>query len=281
METILINPEMLRSLLVTASVVEARDPYTGGHMWRVSQYSRRMGERYGFSESQLFMLSLAGLIHDIGKLGIPETILRKNGSLVPEEYQLMRSHPVLGNELVTSHPVGRLVGRSILEHHERFDGQGYPFGLAESQIDLYAQVISVADSFDAMTSRRPYQLEVAVEKAQNELNKESRCQFDPAWTRIFEELLQEGKFNHVIGHSGEDRLMVECPDCGPILAIPHSLQDGDDTHCPACNKHYILHQSGSTYELEWDGHFDYSSIPHPDQHMIEEFLKKAPRSIQI
>jgi HD-GYP domain-containing protein (c-di-GMP phosphodiesterase class II) len=281
METIHINPDLLRTLLVTASIVEARDPYTGGHMWRVGQYARRMGERFGFSEGELFVLSLAGLVHDIGKMGVPEAILKKKGSLDQNEYQLMRGHPVLGKELVDAHPIGRLVSKAILQHHERFDGQGYPIGLSGAQIDPYAQVIAVADSFDAMTSRRPYQLEVAVDQARNELWKENQHQFSPAWIRIFQDLLQEGKFSHIIGHSGEDRLMVECPDCGPILAIPATLHTGDDMPCPGCSKLYILHQSGETFELEWDGNYDYSHLPHPDTHMIDEFLKQAPKNLRL
>ena len=280
MQTIKITPENLKSLLVMTTVVEARDPYTAGHMWRVSQYARRLADRAGLNADEIFVTSLGALIHDLGKVGVPDAILKKKGKLTPEEAEIMHQHPGLGKALVQDHPLGFLVADIIAEHHERIDGVGYPVGCPGEEISLYAQIVAISDSFDAMTSVRPYHREMSLPEALARILRGSGTQFNGTFVDHFVELGESGKLNHIIGHSSEDRLLVSCPNCGPIVAIPDYAQSGDAVPCPACHSHLVLHENDESFEVEWDGSFDRSLAPAPDMKLVEDFLKHAPRAVK-
>ncbi|HSE94032.1 MAG TPA: HD-GYP domain-containing protein [Methylomirabilota bacterium] len=145
-----------QSLLGLANALEAKDPYTRGHSERVGDWSRRLAGMLELSPAEVESVAQAGLLHDIGKIGVPEAVLGKRGPLDPDEWAYMRRHPLVGAQIVAPFEFlapGALV---IRHHHERWDGSGYPDGLAGPRIPLGARIVAVADVYDALTSTRPY-----------------------------------------------------------------------------------------------------------------------------
>ncbi len=159
--------------------LDARDEYTKGHSERVRLYSTEIGKELGFGKKELNRLQLSAILHDIGKIGVPDAILKKPGSLLPEEYESMKKHPVIGYEILKYVEDFEDVREGVKYHHERFDGKGYPEGLKGSEIPIFARIIAVADAFDAMTSDRPYRKALLFEVALNEISSGKGTQFDP------------------------------------------------------------------------------------------------------
>ena len=143
-------------ILALAAAAEARDPYTVSHAQRVASTALHLGTRLGLQESDLVALYRGGRIHDIGKIGVPDAILLKPGPLNAEEERQMRAHPVIGESIVKSMPSAVNLLAIIRNHHERFDGGGYPDGLLGHKIPLLARIVSVCDAYDALASDRPY-----------------------------------------------------------------------------------------------------------------------------
>lgn len=169
-----------------ANAIEAKDQYTGGHCDRVKDYAILIGAELGLQEGELQNLIYGSLLHDIGKIGIPEDILRKEGKLSDFEMSLVREHPEIGFRILHSTQFLMECRRMVYEHHERFDGLGYPQGLKGLEIDLYARIIAVADSYDAMTTIRPHRkIPLTKEEAISELLRNSGTQFDPNIVRAF------------------------------------------------------------------------------------------------
>jgi HD-GYP domain-containing protein (c-di-GMP phosphodiesterase class II) len=162
-----------------ARAVDIRDDYTGRHSAHVGDLARRVGERIGMSAGELEMLEYAARLHDVGKLGVPDAILQKPGPLDEEEWKVMRRHPEWGAEMIAQVPGLEELAGLVVSHHERWDGHGYPGGLAGEGIPLASRVISVCDAFEAMVSRRPYRAPLSVEDALAELVAASGTQFDP------------------------------------------------------------------------------------------------------
>jgi putative two-component system response regulator len=162
---------VLRSL---ALMIEARDSYTEGHCDRLARYAKDMGRVLQLPEDDLVALGRGGYFHDIGKIALPDSILLKPGPLTPEEYERMKEHPVVGDRLCGDLRALHHVRPIVRHHHERQDGSGYPDGLAGDAIPLLAQIISVVDVFDAITTTRPYHRAVSAEVAFEELRKEAR-----------------------------------------------------------------------------------------------------------
>jgi HD-GYP domain-containing protein (c-di-GMP phosphodiesterase class II) len=168
-----------------AGAVEARDPYTGGHSRRVEGLSTAMSRQLKLSEDQALRLERAGELHDIGKIGIPETILTKPATLNPDEWGVMKEHPVLGAELIERVPFLVDVAPIVRHHHEHFDGSGYPDGLAGSAIPMEARILAIIDAFDAMISSRPYRDALEPSEAVRRLKRGSGTQFDPIVVEAF------------------------------------------------------------------------------------------------
>jgi putative nucleotidyltransferase with HDIG domain len=162
------------------ATVEAKDIYTYGHSARVSKLGRQIAEHMGLSEEERERIKLAGLLHDIGKIGIPESILTKPAKLTDEEWEYVRSHPQIGESIIRQMGSDRLaeVQRLVRHHHERTDGSGYPDGLRGEAIPLGARILGVADAYDAMTSNRPYRTPFTAEAAVAELHRNAGRQFD-------------------------------------------------------------------------------------------------------
>jgi HD-GYP domain-containing protein (c-di-GMP phosphodiesterase class II) len=145
-----------QSLLGLANALEAKDPYTRGHSERVGAWGRRLATALGLPADEIDTVTQAGLLHDLGKIGVPEVVLRKRGALDHDEWTLMRNHPMVGSQIVAPFEFFAGGAAVIRHHHERWDGSGYPDGLAGAAIPLGARIVAVADVFDALTSDRPY-----------------------------------------------------------------------------------------------------------------------------
>lgn len=161
-----------------ASAIEAKDPYTKGHSQRVMRYSLLIGKKLGLNEESLKTIKLAGLLHDVGKIGIPEAIITKKGPLNEKEYKIMKKHPYIGYLIVKDIDYLKSGIPFVLYHHEKLDGSGYPYGLKEDKIPLFARIAAVADYFDALTSDRPYRKGLSFNDAMLEIKKNSEKQFD-------------------------------------------------------------------------------------------------------
>jgi response regulator RpfG family c-di-GMP phosphodiesterase len=272
-----IDRNLLKSLMVMGTVIEARDAYTGGHLWRVGQYSRLLAERAGLSGYEEFLASVGGFLHDLGKIGVPDAILQKPDKLTEREYAVIKTHPAVGRDLIREHPLGDIVVDAIAQHHERPDGLGYPYGLAAEAIAPVAKVVGIADAFDAMTSTRPYRRGMAAGKALAVLAAEKGRQFDDSLVERFLEIARAGRLDHVIGHSDHGQRLAECPVCGPIVVVPKATRDGEEINCRVCTGSFRLHRKVDAFELEL---LDRKATPaelqvRPDLAAIDSFLADA------
>jgi len=173
-----VSPDTERHLFALAAAAEAKDAFTERHAERVAKIALRLGTRLGLQESDLVALYRGGLIHDIGKLGVPEAILLKPGPLNAQEERQMRAHPVIGESIVKRLPSAADVLIIIRNHHERFDGGGYPDGLSGYKIPLLARIVSVCDSYDALANDRPYRARLNSEEASDTLMRGAGQQWD-------------------------------------------------------------------------------------------------------
>ncbi|WP_273431816.1 HD-GYP domain-containing protein [Chitinibacter tainanensis] len=229
---------LLASLLASAWVVEARDAYTGGHLWRVAMLSAQLARALGLDAVEVNRIAMAGFLHDLGKIGVPDAILRKPDKLTDDEYAVIKTHPALGARLLAQHPFAPLVLKGVLEHHETPDGRGYPAGLQGEQISLDARIIGVCDAFDAMTSSRPYRAGMPIERALNIIEAALGQQFDRQCGTVLLTLGQAGELAHIVGHSSAGIPLGQCQMCGPTLVQFHSSVAGDYLACPHCQGEY-------------------------------------------
>ncbi|NDU85134.1 MAG: response regulator [Ferrovum sp.] len=175
------------TLMRLARAAEYRDTDTAKHLLRMSSYSRLLAEAIGLTEEEVDIIEFAAPLHDIGKIGIPDSILRKTGPLSEEEIAIMRQHPQIGHDILQDSPSKYLQngGEIALAHHERYDGSGYPFGISGEAIPLSARIVTIADVFDALTTTRPYKSAWDIESAMQYLVKESLRHFDPQLVKVF------------------------------------------------------------------------------------------------
>lgn len=199
----------LDTVTALAEAVEKRDPYTGGHVRRVVLYSVLLGHEMGLSQEQLDRLRIASTLHDVGKIAVPDEVLRKPGPLDDDELGIMKRHTLDGAEILSRIPELRDVLPGVRSHHERLDGQGYPDGLTAEQIPLSARIIAVADTFDAMTSSRPYRMALKPEVAVAEVRQGSGTQFCPEVVGAFEKLVARNELTVESGRSVMSRLFGE------------------------------------------------------------------------
>jgi putative nucleotidyltransferase with HDIG domain len=185
-----IQQNSLNAVQALVESLEARDPYTSGHSARVTSYALRVAKTMGVSEASLDTLRYAGRLHDIGKLGISEELLHKNGTLQDTDWSRIQEHPTKGAHIIQSLGFLDRTEPIVLHHHERWDGTGYPDGLKGEEIPFLTRILSVADSYDAMTSERPYRLAMSRQQAIEELNSGINTQFDPAVVRQFVRVIE-------------------------------------------------------------------------------------------
>lgn len=178
--------DMVETLRYT---VEAKDSYTRGHSDRVSEYSVLIGEKLGLPEDQIKTLRIGGLFHDIGKIGIPDSILLKPAKLTDDEYSQIKNHPSIGAHILGSAVIFKDIIPIVKHHHERYDGNGYPSRLKGEEIPYIARIAAVADTFDAMTSRRSYRGPIDIEHVKEEIKRCEGTQFDPKIAEAFLDIL--------------------------------------------------------------------------------------------
>jgi putative two-component system response regulator len=180
----------VEALLSLANAIEARDGYTRGHVERVTRYAVATGNELGLSADRLRNLWVGALLHDVGKIGVPDTILRKPGKLTKEEYEIMKRHPGIGAAIMERSSFLRPALEAVLHHQERWDGLGYPFGLQRDQISVEGRILSVADTYDAIITTRPYRPMRSPAEAVAELRRYAGTQFDPDVVDAFVRAMQ-------------------------------------------------------------------------------------------
>lgn len=187
-----------------ANAIEARDPYTAGHTDRVSKIAEHIARRLNWSENRIINLRMGCTLHDIGKIGVPDSILNKPSILSEEEKEKMNSHPYLGLKIIKNIKLFKPAIPYIISHHEYYDGSGYPKGLRAEEIPIEGRILAVADTFDAILSDRPYREGKSAEFAINEIKKYSGKQFDPMIVELFVSIVAEGKIDFVRMYDREE-----------------------------------------------------------------------------
>ncbi len=180
----------LESIETLRYTVEAKDIYTRGHSERVAEYSVLIGKKLGLSDDDLKLLHLGGLFHDIGKIGVPDSILQKDSKLTDDEYSQIKQHPNIGVHILSNASIFKDILPMVEHHHEKYDGTGYPSRLAGNDIPYLARITSIADSFDAMTSKRSYRDSLPMEKVISEFERCRGTQFDPELDDLFLDIIK-------------------------------------------------------------------------------------------
>ena len=181
----------MRVVQTLAEAIDAKDRYTNGHSTRVAEYSREIARRYGYTTKQQEEIYMMGLLHDIGKIGIPDSVINKPGKLTPEEYEIIKTHSRVGARILRKIEEMPKLVEGARWHHERYDGKGYPDGLIGESIPEEARIIAVADAYDAMSSRRSYRDILPQEKVKTEIQNGKGSQFDPTFAEIMLAMIEE------------------------------------------------------------------------------------------
>lgn len=268
---------LLNSLFIMASMVEARDPYTGGHLWRVSQFCRVLAERGGLPPNQVARISLGGFLHDLGKIAVPDAILNKPDRLTDGEYEIIKTHPDVGRRLLIDHPLAALAESAVFAHHERPDGMGYPQQLPLERISVDARIVSICDAFDAMTSTRPYRKGMPIEQALGIIRDYLGTQFDTEWGELFLELGEAGKLDHIVGHSESGIPLHDCPMCGASIVIRRHQHEGDHAYCRACGAETGIHSVNGNTVIKATGQRGTPAQlePEVDTDLVRELVKES------
>lgn len=184
------NIKLIRALVRT---IDAKDRYTNGHSVRVADYAYQIAQRLGKSEEELQIVYFAGLLHDVGKIRVPDEIINKPGKLTDDEYSQMKIHPVTGYHILKDIYDNKTIAKGVKYHHERYDGKGYPVGLGGENIPEIARILAVADTYDAMTSKRSYRGALGQEKVREEIKNGKGTQFDPEIADVMLQMIEEDK----------------------------------------------------------------------------------------
>lgn len=277
---------LLKSLFIMGSMVEARDPYTGGHIWRVSQFARRLAEAGGLPPAVVARVALGGFLHDLGKIGVPDAILRKPDQLTDAEFAIIRTHPETGQRLLAEHPLAALVEPAVLGHHERPDGSGYPRGLKGAALSLDARLVGICDAFDAMTSNRPYRRGLPLDMATGIIREQLGRQFDSEWGERFIRLVESGALDGIIGHTEPGIPVQPCPICGPTIVVRHDNREGDLVYCRNCGTEVKVHRQDGQFTVEPTGRKGTAEDLQPEadlmgiHEMLQQFAHPAIHSLK-
>lgn len=178
-------------IITLLSAIEAKDPYTKGHSESVAYYSKIIGMELGLSSSELDTLQFAAFLHDVGKIMIDRRLLLKPALLNETESKIIKKHPEIGSRILSNLQIEKVIVDAVLHHHERWDGSGYPSRLFAYEIPLFARILAISDTFDALTSNRPYREAIDIRKAKMEIYENSGQQFDPDIVKAFLKVLKE------------------------------------------------------------------------------------------
>lgn len=275
------HEDVLASLLVMAWMVEARDPYTGGHLWRVSQFASLLASDAGLAAADVARVTVGGFLHDLGKVSVPDHILRKADKLTSDEYEVIKTHPEVGWRMLAGHPLARLAEAAVRAHHETPDGRGYPRGLAGDAVPEDARIVGICDAFDAMTSTRPYRRGMPTAQALAIIEENLGRQFDQTFGGRFISLGRAGRLGHIVGHSDEGIPLHDCIMCGPTLVLRRGQAAGTHVYCRNCGGEYRLEPDqgrlrtvatdrvGSAEDLE----------PEADTDLIARLVRESARAM--
>ncbi|MCR5592515.1 MAG: HD domain-containing protein [Saccharofermentans sp.] len=193
-----------QSIRTFTSFVDAKDSYTRNHSLRVAIYAKEIGRRIGLDDNELQDLYYGTLLHDVGKIGIPDEILRNKGRLNEMEYEIIKTHPSKGKDMLKDFTAIPKISDAAYYHHERYDGNGYPEGLKGEKIPLYARIASIADAYDAMSSNRRYRKSLSREKTISEFKENSGTQFDPELVPVIISMIEDGFTDRIQEEYGQD-----------------------------------------------------------------------------
>ena len=236
------------TLIALSNAIELRDHYTVGHTWRVTKFAQATARELGWSEEKIQQVEMGGLMHDIGKIAVADSVLRKPGPLTDEEFAMMQVHPERGARLLQDIAFLQPLIPYALYHHERYDGRGYPNGHAGEDIPIEGRLVAVADTFDAMTSHRPYRKGLAPEVAREEIKKNSGTQFDPAIVEAFLKAYDKGAIHSILQEYQKEGRSVACAFCSTYNAVAEDKQAGDIITCTVCHRRLLLRlENGSLF----------------------------------
>lgn len=268
------------TLIALANAIEARDHYTVGHTWRVTNFALEMGRALGWSEEKLKECEMAGVLHDVGKIAIEDAILRKAAALTDEEFAKMKVHPERGARMMQD--IRSLVPLIpyALYHHERYDGKGYPFGLKGEEIPIEGRLLAVADTFDAMTSNRPYRKGLDPEYAMEEIEKGKGSQFDPVCVDALIKCYREGKIGQILQDYYKGAKSITCPFCSTFIRVPDGAAVGDGIECNVCHRRIRLQERNEAYYGELLAETDVENMvtPVPDSTEHDASVPKESHS---
>lgn len=271
-ELSLYRKALLESLMINAASVEARDPYTGGHLWRVSRLSMTLARLSGLDNIESTRIGIAGFLHDIGKIAIPDEILHKPGKLSDDEFAVIKQHPEIGASLLAGHPLAPLVEKAISMHHETPNGKGYPLQKQGDDIPIEAKIVGICDAFDAMTSTRPYRKGMPIEKALNIIEQELGNQFDSELGLLFIKHGRQGEWDHIVGHTEDGIPLGDCPVCGPVLVRTNETKEGDQLTCPACLAEFNWQKKSDEWLAVPNGQRALFALNQPNTNVIEQLV---------
>lgn len=235
------------TLMVISNAIEMRDHYTVGHTWRVTNFAIEIARQLGWSDEQIERCEMGGLLHDVGKIAVDDAILRKTSPLTPDEYEKMKIHPERGAQMLADVDFLKPLIPYCLHHHEWFDGKGYPSGLAGKNIPIEARLLAVADTFDAMTSNRPYRKGLDPEVAVAEIQRGAGTQFDPEIAAALAECYRAGRITRIIQESLKGERSIVCPWCSTYIGIPDGANVGDAFQCQVCHRQVRLCERNEAY----------------------------------
>ncbi|MFA6290420.1 MAG: HD domain-containing phosphohydrolase [Victivallales bacterium] len=238
------------TIVALSNSVEARDHYTVGHTWRVTNFALQMAKAMGWTEEQLKTCEIGGVLHDVGKIAIEDSILCNPGRLTDEEFAKMKVHPEKGARMMRDIPFLKSVIPYCLYHHERYDGHGYPFQMSGDKIPIEGRLIAVADTFDAMTSNRPYRKGLDPELAVAELEKGKGTQFDPECVDALVRCYREGKISSIMQDYMKDARSAACPFCSTYIKIPEVAAINTVLICDVCKRRVRLNERNEALFLE-------------------------------
>ena len=230
------NVQIYDTLKVVVHSLEMRDYYTIGHGRRVALFAKAIAEQMEWDEDRLKIVEMGGILHDVGKIGIEDAILRKQAELSEEEVEQMQFHPEIGTRIVRDVEFLKPVVPFILYHQEQYDGTGHPYQLKGDEIPIEGRLLAVADAFDAMTSDRPYRKAMPADKAIGLIRDERGKQFDPEVVDAFLLAWDKGKITVDMLASAEKVKVVECPCCSSKMTIDPRSTNPFLIHCPVCHE---------------------------------------------
>jgi len=242
-----LEQEFQTTLKLLANAIEMRDHYTLGHTWRVTKYAMAIATELGWSEDKIKEVQMGGVLHDIGKIAVEDAILRKPARLDDDEYAKMKVHPERGASLMKDSAKLEPLIPYCLYHHENYDGSGYPYGLRGEDIPIEGRVVAVGDTFDAMTSNRPYRDGLDPEIAIEEIEKNKGTQFDPEAADAFIRAYRKGNIQKFMQLKQEEDINgVVCPFCSTFIEIPDDAHANDLHQCNVCHRHIKLVEEHET-----------------------------------